>query len=83
MAVGEMFDSPFMPDVIKTIVVENRRNRLQEWVGFERDYYADYLAAYGEPPKDNLQVVALFTDNDQSRQPVTAYYGPIVIRCNG
>jgi hypothetical protein len=81
MAVGEMFDSPFLPDVVKTIVVENRRDRLQKWVSFERDMYADYMTAYGNPPGDNLQVVVLFTDNDQSRQPVTAYYGPIEVRC--
>lgn len=81
MKKGEMFDSPFLPDVIKTIVVENRSDRLGQWVNFERDMYADYVAAYGKPPKDKLQVVALFTDNDQSRQPVTAYYGPIEISC--
>lgn len=82
MKKGEIFDSPFMPDVIKTFVVENRSDRLGQWVRFERDMYADYVAAYGKPPKEELQVVVLFTDNDQSRQPVTAYYGPIEIDCD-
>lgn len=81
MKKGEMFDSPFMPDVIKTIVVENRSDRLGQWVSFERDMYADYVSAYGKPPTANLQVVVLFTDNDQSRQPVTAYYGSIEVHC--
>jgi hypothetical protein len=81
MKIGTLFDSPFLPDVIKTIVVENRRDKLGEWVRFERDFYADYVAAYGKPPAENLQVIALFTDNDQSRQPVVAYYGPIELRC--
>ncbi len=81
MQIGEFFDKTFQPDFIKTIVVENRTNRLGQWVSFERDFHADFVAAYGKPPAEHLQVVVLFTDNDQSRQPVTAYYGPIELRC--
>lgn len=83
MKKGEMFDNPFQPDIIRTIVVENRSDLLGEWVEFTRDLYADFIAAFGKPPKEHLKLVSIFTDNDQSKQPVMAYYGPITVRCSG
>jgi hypothetical protein len=50
-------------------------------VSFERDLYADFIAAFGEPPAGRIHLVSIFTDNDQSRQPVETYYGPIDIDC--
>ena len=82
LKIGDIFDNPFRPGVIRTIVVENRKDRLGEWVEFSRDFYADYTAAFGNPPTDRLELVAIFTDNDQSKEPVTAYYGPITVRCS-
>ena len=83
MKIGEMFDNPFRPKIIRTIVVENRTDRLGEWVEFTRDLYADYVASFGKPPTEHLNVVTIFTDNDQSREPVMSYYGPITVRCSG
>jgi hypothetical protein len=81
MKIGDIFDNPFRPKIIRTIVVENSTDRLGEWVEFFRDIVADFRAAFGKLPKDKLELVTIFTDNDQSKQPVTAYYGPISIRC--
>ena len=78
---GEIFPNPFRPDQIRTIVVENRGDRLREWVSFERDLYADFIAAFGRPPAAHVQLLSIFTDNDQSKQPVETYYGPIEIDC--
>lgn len=83
LKIGTFFDNPFQPKYIRTIVVENRSDRLGEWVEFTRDLYADFVAAFGKPPSQNLNVVAIFTDNDQSKEPVTAYYGPISVSCSG
>jgi len=83
MKIGELFDNPFRPDIIRTFVVENKTNRLGQWIDFKRDLYADYVAAFGKPPNDHLKLVSIFTDNDQSKEPVMAYYGPITVRCSG
>ena len=83
MKIGEIFDNPFQPDIIRTIVVENRTDRLGEWVEFTRDLYTDFVNAFGKPPTDKLKLVSIFTDNDQSKEPVMAYYGPITMRCSG
>jgi hypothetical protein len=82
MKIGEIFDNPFRPKIIRTIVVENRTDRLGEWIDVTRDIVDDYRAAFGKPPTEKIELVTLFTDNDQSKQPVTAYYGPISIRCS-
>jgi hypothetical protein len=81
MKVGDIFPNPFRPEHIRTIVVENREDRLGEWVWFERDLHADFIAAFGKPPEGRIHLVSIFTDNDQSRQPVESYYGPIEIDC--
>lgn len=83
LKIGDIFDNPFRPGIIRTIVVENRSDRLGEWVEFTRDIHADFAAAFGKPPTDRLELVTIFTDNDQSKEPVVAYYGPISLRCSG
>ncbi len=35
----------------------------------------------GPASQETVEAFALFTDNDQTRQPVTAYYGPARLRC--
>ena len=83
MKIGELFDNPFRPGIIRTIVVENRSDRLGEWVDFTRDLHADFVTAFGSPPTEILKLIGIFTDNDQSQEPVTAYYGPITVHCSG
>ena len=83
MKIGAVFDNPFQPGVIRTIVVENRHDRLGQWVAFERNLLADFVTAFGKPPANRLKVVTVFTDNDQSRQPVETYYGPVTMYCAG
>jgi hypothetical protein len=38
----------------------------------------DFRRSFGREPPEPVEVVALFTDNDQTREPVEAYYGAIV-----
>ena len=83
MKLGEIFNNPFRPKIIRTIVVQNRSDRLGQWVEFNRNVYADFISAFGKPPTDNIKLVSIFTDNDQSREPVMAYYGPISVQCSG
>jgi len=83
MKLGEIFNNPFRPKIIRTIVVQNRSDRLGQWVGFNRNLYTDFLSAFGKNPTDNIKLVSIFTDNDQSREPVMAYYGPISVQCSG
>ena len=42
---------------------------------------ADYQAAFGSLPKDRVKAIALFTDNDDTQEPVTAHYGAARLLC--
>ena len=33
--------------------------------------------AFGQEPPDTVEIVGLFTDNDQTGEPVKAYYGTV------
>jgi hypothetical protein len=70
-------DSPHHPGVARSIVVRSGRERLGEWIGERRNVVDDFRRAFGREPPETVEVVALFTDNDQTGEPVEAYYGAI------
>ena len=37
-------------------------------------YLKDFERAFGYTPKEAIEAIALFTDNDQTKEPVLAYY---------
>ena len=37
----------------------------------------DFREAFGLEPPDTVEIVALFTDNDQTRERVETYYGAV------
>lgn len=47
------------------------------WETEERNIAADYEAVFGSKPK-MLRYIALFNDNDQTLEPVSAFFGKIV-----
>lgn len=78
---GSIIANPYMPDVVRNIVVESGPARLGRWVGERRNIVDDFRRAFGKTAPGTVEAFALFTDNDQTRQPVTAYYGPARLRC--
>lgn len=62
---------------IKTMVIESGDARLGRWVDFDRDISADFQQAFGHPPA-SFQGVALMTDSNNTKQPASAWYGPLV-----
>ena len=73
-AINTIVDSPYLPGIVKSIVVRNRHATLS-WFVETRNIAEDFLNAFGTPPANPVEAIALFTDNDQTREPVTAYYG--------
>jgi hypothetical protein len=77
LATGSIVSSPHHPDNMRSIVVESGKAKLGQWSREERDVVADYRAAYGRQPPAEVSAIALFTDNDQTGQPVESYYGAV------
>ncbi len=77
----DIVDSPTLPGVMRSIVVETGLVSPALWVDEKRDLLADYQAAFGSAPRDTVYAVAIFTDNDQTGEPVEAHYGPAKLYC--
>jgi hypothetical protein len=75
---GSVIDSPHHPRSVRSIVVRSGRSRLGRWVRERRNVVDDFRRSFGREPPEPIEVVALFTDNDQTREPVEAYYGAIM-----
>jgi hypothetical protein len=76
-------DSPGQPGVVRSIVVQGGIESPLAWESERRDLVADYQAAFGSLPQDRVKAVALFTDNDDTQEPVTAHYGAARLLCSG
>lgn len=64
---------------IRELVVESGADHLGRWRDHERDVYADYLQAFGEP-SGNLVALALMTDTDNTQSRLTAWYGALTLK---
>jgi len=68
-------DNPYLPGTVRSIVIESGDARTGRWLRFKRNLADDFERAFGEPPEHPIQAIALFTDNDQTKEPVDTYYG--------
>jgi hypothetical protein len=73
-AAETIVDSPYFPGVLKTIAVRSGPAGLGETVTERRDIVADFQRAFGGPPPEPAQLVALYTDSDHGESPVAALY---------
>ena len=78
LPVGAVVASPRHPRSVRSIVVRSGVDRLGQWLHERRDVVEDFRKAFGRAPPPVVEVVALFTDNDQTGEPVEAYYGAIM-----
>ena len=67
-------ESPRAPDNFRTIVLANEQSPLKNWLKYKRNILQDYKLAYGEMPGKELYAIGVFTDNDQTKEPVKASY---------
>ena len=71
---GSVVNSPRAPDNFRTIVLENKDSPLMNWLQYKRNIIKDYELAYGKTPDKDLYTIGVFTDNDQTQEPVKASY---------
>ena len=77
----DIIDSPYLPGTVRSIVVETGIVSSATWIDERRDLLSDYQAAFGGRPKDLVYAIAIFTDNDQTGEPVEAHYGAAKLYC--
>lgn len=74
---GSMVPSPRRPALGRNLVLRDATDARGRWVMERRDVAADYARAFGRPAPGPIRAVVLFTDNDQTGEPVEAFYGAI------
>lgn len=72
--IGAIIDSPYLPGIVRSIVIQSGKENLGSWVNESRNLYEDYRLAFGQAPAEPVQAILLFTDNDQTGQAVEAGY---------
>ncbi len=74
---GAIVDSPHHPGVVRSIVLRSGESRSGEWIRERRNAEDDFRRAFMKEPPASVEVIAIFTDNDQTGEPVESYYGAI------
>lgn len=74
---GQVIENPYLPGMSQMIVLQAGDRNLGRFVAERRNVPEDYRRAFGKAPPMRVSVIALFTDNDQTREPVETYYGAI------
>jgi hypothetical protein len=74
---GAVVDSPHHPGVVRSIVIRSGESRSGEWIRERRNVVDDFRKVFMKEPPAAVEMIAIFTDNDQTDEPVEAYYGAI------
>ncbi len=74
---GSVVLSPYHPGTVREIVIESGTENLGQWVRIRRNIVEDYRSAFGKEPPGPIEMIALWSDNDQTDEPVEAYFGAV------
>lgn len=80
--VNEIIIGPYQVEYVRTIVVRIGSASGHSLVQEKRNLVNDFKEAFKRPPEGMIYAVGIFTDNDDTQEPITAHYGPIKLVCN-
>ena len=80
---GEIIAGPYHKKYVRTVIVRTGAATTPKLFIEQTNLSADYLNAFGETLKNGIYGVAIFTDNDDTKEPIIAHYGRIELRCKG
>jgi hypothetical protein len=80
---GEVIDNPYLPGTVRSLVVRAGDTGSHTWTTERRNLSDDFELAFGTPPPGPVEAIVLFTDNDQTKEPVEAYYAWARAVCAG
>ena len=78
----EVIAGPYHEKFIRSIVLQNTKAAGQKLVIENVNLKQDYVKVFGVEPKGGIYGVAIFTDNDDTREPIVAHYGKIELLCS-
>jgi len=75
LSVESVVQNPAWSGTVRSIVVQSGEANMGTWLTESRNILEDFERAFGTLPPDRIHAIVLLTDNDQTAQPVEAYYG--------
>lgn len=79
---GEIIAGPYHKKYVRTVIMRAGSPIGQTLLIDHANIIEDYINAFGESPKEGIYGVAIFTDNDDTKEPIVAHYGRIELLCN-
>ncbi len=81
-AKNDIITGPYQAKYLRTIIVQSGPAAEYGLVRERRNLVSDYKEAFSVSPTDKIYAIGLFTDNDDTREPITAHYGAITLICD-
>jgi len=78
---NDIITGPYQTRYVRTIIVRSGPRAQDSLVRERRNLVTDFNNAFGRPSGGKIYAIGLFTDNDDTGEPVTAHYGPVVLIC--
>ena len=79
---GEIIAGPYHKKYVRTIIMRTGSPTGPTLLVDQANLSEDYINAFGELPGGGIYGVAIFTDNDDTKEPIVAHYGKIELLCN-
>ncbi len=79
---GEIIAGPYHRKFIRTIIIRTGSPDSMKMFTEQTNLIEDYTRAFGEAPKEGIHGVAIFTDNDDTLEPIVAHYGRVELLCD-
>lgn len=79
---NDIIIGPYQTKYVRTIILQSGPVAGYGLVRERRNLVSDYKKAFGASPTGKIFAIGIFTDNDDTREPVTAHYGAITLICD-
>lgn len=79
---NDIIIGPYQKKYVRTIILQSGLVDEYGLVRERRNLVSDYKKAFGASPTGKIFAIGIFTDNDDTREPVTAHYGAITLICD-
>ena len=81
-AVGDVIAGPYHKKYIRSLIMQSGGAQHAGLVKQQVNLKQDYQRAFGTAAPERVFGVAIFTDNDDTQQPIEAHYGRIEMFCD-
>ena len=79
---NDIITGPYQAKFLRTIIVRSGPADKYGLVRERRNLVSDYEEAFSVSATGKIYAIGLFTDNDDTREPITAHYGAIALICD-